>query len=95
MERDFYNKGKGIRIYLGNLSHDAPAEIIRGAFEPFGEAPSARVIKDKNSGQSGWLEGKKGKIEFVLAAEFYRVYRLFPSFTYRVLMIIFFLKGGD
>ena len=39
-------------IYVGNLSHDETDETIRGAFEPFGEATSARVIKDKDSGQS-------------------------------------------
>jgi RNA recognition motif-containing protein len=34
------------------LSYHAPDETIRGAFEPFGETTSARVIKDKNSDQS-------------------------------------------
>jgi len=34
------------------LSYDEPDETIRWAFEPFGGATSARVIKDKDSGQS-------------------------------------------
>ena len=39
-------------MYVGNLSYGAPDEIIRVAFGPFGEATSARDIKDKDSGQS-------------------------------------------
>ncbi len=39
-------------MYVGNLSYDAPDEIIRRAFGPFGEATSARDIKNKDSGQS-------------------------------------------
>jgi RNA recognition motif-containing protein len=34
------------------LSYGEPDETVRGALEPFGEATSARVIKDKDSGQS-------------------------------------------
>ena len=41
-----------MNIYVGNLSYDATDETIRGAFEPFGEVSSARVVKDKYSGQS-------------------------------------------
>jgi RNA recognition motif-containing protein len=39
-------------MYVGNFSYDAPDEIIRGAFEPFGEATSARDMKNKDSSQS-------------------------------------------
>jgi RNA recognition motif-containing protein len=41
-----------MNIYVGNLSYDATDVMIREAFESFGEVTSARVIKDKYSGQS-------------------------------------------
>jgi RNA recognition motif-containing protein len=41
-----------MNIYVGNLSNDATDETIRQAFESFGEVTSARVIKDKYTGQS-------------------------------------------
>ncbi len=41
-----------MNIYVGNLSYDATDETIREAFESFGQVSSARVIKDKYSGQS-------------------------------------------
>ncbi|MGO8988787.1 MAG: RNA recognition motif domain-containing protein [bacterium] len=39
-------------IYVGNLSYDVTDETIKQAFESFGEVTSARVIKDKYTGQS-------------------------------------------
>ena len=41
-----------MNIYVGNLSYDATDETIREAFESFGQVTSARIIKDKYSGQS-------------------------------------------
>ena len=41
-----------MNIYVGNLSNDATDEMIKQAFESFGEVTSARVIKDKYTGQS-------------------------------------------
>ena len=41
-----------MNIYVGNLSNDATDETIQKAFEAFGQVISARVIKDKYSGQS-------------------------------------------
>ncbi len=41
-----------MNIYVGNLSYDATDETIKQVFEAFGEVISARVIKDKYSGQS-------------------------------------------
>ena len=41
-----------MNIYVGNLSNDATDETIREAFESFGQVASARIIKDKYSGQS-------------------------------------------
>ncbi len=41
-----------MNIYVGNLAYDATDEMIREAFESFGQVASARVIKDKYTGQS-------------------------------------------
>ncbi len=41
-----------MNIYVGNLSSDVSDENLREAFESFGQVTSARVIKDKYSGQS-------------------------------------------
>ncbi len=41
-----------MNIYVGNLSNNATDETIRQAFESFGQATSAKIIKDKYSGQS-------------------------------------------
>jgi len=41
-----------MNIYVGNLSYEATDVTIREAFESFGEVTSARVIKDKYTGQS-------------------------------------------
>jgi RNA recognition motif-containing protein len=41
-----------MNIYVGNLSYDATDVTIREAFESFGQVTSARVIKDKYTGQS-------------------------------------------
>ena len=41
-----------MNIYVGNLSSDVTDEAIREAFASFGQVTSARVIKDKYTGQS-------------------------------------------
>jgi RNA recognition motif-containing protein len=41
-----------MNIYVGNLSYEATDVTIREAFESFGEVTSAKVIKDKYTGQS-------------------------------------------
>ncbi len=41
-----------MKIYVGNLSSDVADETIREAFESFGQVASAKVIKDKYTGQS-------------------------------------------
>ena len=55
----FYSRSKKLQergiimnIYVGNLSTDVTDEAIRGAFESFGEVTSAKVIRDKYTGQS-------------------------------------------
>ena len=41
-----------MNIYVGNLSNNATEETIRQAFESFGQVISAKIIKDKYTGQS-------------------------------------------
>jgi RNA recognition motif-containing protein len=41
-----------MNIYVGNLTNDVSEENLRQAFESFGQVTSARIIKDKYSGQS-------------------------------------------
>ena len=41
-----------MNIYVGNLSNDVSEENLRQVFESFGQVTSARIIKDKYSGQS-------------------------------------------
>ncbi len=41
-----------MNIYVGNLSSDVKDETIREAFESFGAVMSAKVIRDKFTGQS-------------------------------------------
>ena len=41
-----------MNIYVGNLSYNATEENLRQAFESFGQVTSARIIKDKYTGQS-------------------------------------------
>jgi RNA recognition motif-containing protein len=40
-----------MNIYIGNLSYSVTEENLRQAFEAFGQVSSARIIKDKYSGQ--------------------------------------------
>lgn len=40
-----------MNIYVGNLSHNVTEENLRKVFEAFGQVSSARIIKDKYSGQ--------------------------------------------
>jgi len=41
-----------MNIYVGNLSREVTEEDLRQAFETFGEVASAKIIKDKYSGES-------------------------------------------
>ena len=40
-----------MNIYVGNLSREVTEGDLREAFEAFGEVTSARIIKDKYSGE--------------------------------------------
>ena len=41
-----------MNIYVGNLSFDTKDENLRAAFAEYGQVESARVIEDRDSGQS-------------------------------------------
>lgn len=41
-----------MNIYVGNLSFETTEEDVRGAFEPFGQVESVKLITDKYSGGS-------------------------------------------
>jgi RNA recognition motif-containing protein len=41
-----------MNIYVGNLSDDVSVVNLRQAFEAFGQVSSAKIVKDKYSGQS-------------------------------------------
>ena len=41
-----------MNIYVGNLSREFTEGDLREAFEAFGEVTSAKIIKDKYSGES-------------------------------------------
>jgi len=40
-----------MNIYVGSLSYDVSEENLRQAFGAFGQVSSARIVKDKYSGQ--------------------------------------------
>lgn len=41
-----------MNIYVGNLAFDCTDEDLRSAFEAYGDVASAKVIRDRESGQS-------------------------------------------
>ena len=41
-----------MKLYVGNLPYTADDNTLRGLFEAFGEVHSARVLSDRDSGQS-------------------------------------------
>ncbi len=48
-----------MKIYVGNLSYEVTEDDLRRAVEPFGQAESITIIKDRDSGQSkgfGFIE---------------------------------------
>jgi len=52
-----------MNLYTGNLSSEVTKEDLHQAFEAFGEVTSARIIKDKYSGESkgfGFVEMPAG-----------------------------------
>jgi cold-inducible RNA-binding protein len=45
-------KGKGMNIYVGNLSYDTTEQGLRAAFEGYGDVASVSIITDRQTGQS-------------------------------------------
>ena len=45
------------RIYCGNLSFGTTEEVLKGAFESFGEVISVKIITDRET-QKSLKEGK-------------------------------------
>jgi RNA recognition motif-containing protein len=41
-----------MKLYVGNLAYSVSDQDLRGLFEPFGEVDSARVISDRDTGNS-------------------------------------------
>lgn len=41
-----------MKIYIGNLSFDSTEDMLRQAFESYGEVSSVNVIKDRDTGRS-------------------------------------------
>ncbi len=41
-----------MNIYVGNLAHEANEQELREAFEAFGQVSSAKIIMDRETGQS-------------------------------------------
>jgi RNA recognition motif-containing protein len=54
-----------MNIYIGNLSFEVTEDDLRKAFESFGQVESAKIIKDKYSGESRGF----GFVEMPSAAE--------------------------
>jgi RNA recognition motif-containing protein len=40
------------RLYVGNLSHDSTAEMLRAAFSEFGDVTDVQVVVDRYSGRA-------------------------------------------
>ena len=41
-----------MKLYVGNLSYAVNDNTLRSIFEPYGAVESARVISDRDTGQS-------------------------------------------
>jgi cold-inducible RNA-binding protein len=42
----------GTRLYVGNLSHDSTAEMLRATFSEFGDVTDVQVVVDRYSGRT-------------------------------------------
>ncbi len=60
-----------MKLYVGNLSYSINDATLRSLFEPFGTVESARVISDRDSGQSkgfGFVEMADGDAQKAMGA---------------------------
>jgi len=61
-----------VNIYVGNLSRDVAEDDLQQAFEAFGQVETAKVIKDRFSGESrgfGFVEMPSKKEALAAIAE--------------------------
>ena len=60
-----------MKLYVGNLPYNIDDNSLRGLFEGFGEVHSARVVTDRDSGQSkgfGFVEMNDGEAQSAMSA---------------------------
>ncbi len=60
-----------MKLYVGNLPYTADDSTLRGLFEAFGEVHSARVVSDRDSGQSkgfGFVEMNDADAQSAMSA---------------------------
>lgn len=60
-----------MKLYVGNLPYNIDDATLRGLFEGFGEVHSARVVSDRDSGQSkgfGFVEMNDGDAQTAMNA---------------------------
>ncbi len=60
-----------MKLYVGNLPYTADDNTLRGLFEAFGEVHSARVVSDRDSGQSkgfGFVEMNDADAQSAMSA---------------------------
>ena len=60
-----------MKLYVGNLPYTIDDNSLRGLFEGFGEVHSARVVTDRDSGQSkgfGFVEMNDGEAQSAMSA---------------------------
>lgn len=60
-----------MKLYVGNLPYTIDDNSLRGLFEAYGEVHSARVVTDRDSGQSkgfGFVEMNDGDAQSAMSA---------------------------
>ena len=60
-----------MKLYVGNLPYTMDDATLRGLFEGFGEVHSARVVSDRDSGQSkgfGFVEMNDSEAQSAMSA---------------------------
>ena len=60
-----------MKLYVGNLSYSVNDSVLKELFSPFGNVETARVISDRDSGQSkgfGFVEMSDGDAQKAMSA---------------------------
>ena len=61
-----------MKLYVGNLPYSVNDNVLRSTFEAYGSVESARVISDRETGQSkgfGFVEMADGDAQKAMSAE--------------------------